>query len=746
MSAELGDFLHDARRFILRNRTVVDEAPLQLYSSALVFAPQESIIKKQFGGSVPSWIRRLPEMESHWSPVLQTLGANKHVMLQFSEDNKLLTSIARDNTVNLWDPVTGALLQSLPIQMSLFVALSRDHRFLATASGKCIDVWDIATGERVHVLPNATDLAYGAAFSPDGNVLASRWGSTIELWDVHAGVKLRTLRITPGIPCLLQYSLQFSSLPSERISVITFSSDGNLLAAEVGGTISVWDITGGEPERILESEAVCEGVFTFSPGANILAAACGEFIEIWKPDTEEIVHLQETYSRIAISLEFSADGKRLASSYETSSYDASTVILWDVERAKPLLSWSGVDVVYPNSLAFSGHNNLLAFPCRGSIKVVDCASANVLTEFAVEVDGVTDMAFSGDGKILASASAYSTVKTWDVTPATLQESGTRNNGIANAAVSSDGKLLVTVRTLAVKDTMIVWDLRRGERAQERSEVQDKTDVLVLAFSADNKSVGIRYSSGAVKVWDLVTNEINTLGRIPRPDPDNHYIAFSNHCKLLAVASANFVTLWDLTTGKARDPHYPRGNLISALTFSEDDELLAVGTYGVEADVKHMVFNTITGGEPVVIANTGCEVAALAFSRDCRHLMSVGRGIDGTPVSLWNATTGQCLQTIDIGHSFGGSPGPRDDAPCVETSLGIFRVPSCKGEESGHKLQCPVKLAFLRGWIVRDGERLLRIPLDYAPRDRRGVGPSFGGNTFAWVNPYGFAAVIEIECE
>ena len=36
----LSEFLHDAKRFILKNRQIANDAPLQLYCSGLIFAPR----------------------------------------------------------------------------------------------------------------------------------------------------------------------------------------------------------------------------------------------------------------------------------------------------------------------------------------------------------------------------------------------------------------------------------------------------------------------------------------------------------------------------------------------------------------------------------------------------------------------------------------------------------------------------------------------------------------------------------
>ena len=51
-------------------------APLQVYSSALVFALERSVIWRIFKGDMPRWITNLPIVELDWSPCLQTLTSH----------------------------------------------------------------------------------------------------------------------------------------------------------------------------------------------------------------------------------------------------------------------------------------------------------------------------------------------------------------------------------------------------------------------------------------------------------------------------------------------------------------------------------------------------------------------------------------------------------------------------------------------------------------------------------------------
>jgi len=92
------EFVYDAKRFALYNRPAIEQAPLQIYCSALVFVPVMSVVRKQFKDRVPRWMRRLPEVEKDWNALLQTLKGHSSGInaMAFSPDGKLLASASND--------------------------------------------------------------------------------------------------------------------------------------------------------------------------------------------------------------------------------------------------------------------------------------------------------------------------------------------------------------------------------------------------------------------------------------------------------------------------------------------------------------------------------------------------------------------------------------------------------------------------------------------------------------------------
>ena len=164
----------------------------------LIFAPNNSIIKRLFNGNLAAW-GQLPQVKENWSAEIQTLEGHSNWVssVAFSPDSQLLASSSSDSTVKLWDPTTGDLQKTLEGHSNRVwsLAFSPDSKLLASDSGdNTIKLWDPTTGELKRTLHGHSKPVWSLTFSPDSKLLASGSNdNTVKLWNPTTGELQKTL-------------------------------------------------------------------------------------------------------------------------------------------------------------------------------------------------------------------------------------------------------------------------------------------------------------------------------------------------------------------------------------------------------------------------------------------------------------------------------------------------------------------------------------------------------------------------
>jgi WD40 repeat protein len=103
------------------HKWAIENSPLQVYASALLFSPARSQIRILFKEEEPKWITIKPAMVDKWGACLQTLEGHSGSVnsVAFSHDSTRLASASYDRTVKIWDASSGACLQTLKISTVL---------------------------------------------------------------------------------------------------------------------------------------------------------------------------------------------------------------------------------------------------------------------------------------------------------------------------------------------------------------------------------------------------------------------------------------------------------------------------------------------------------------------------------------------------------------------------------------------------------------------------------------------------
>jgi WD40 repeat protein len=186
-------FLLDASRFVLRFVLILAEAPLQIYSSALLFSPEASIMRKAFVEQVSQAVRVLWRRDIEWDACRSVLeGHSKFVnAVVFSPDGHLVASASSDRTVRVWETATGQCRSVLEGHSGYIsaVVFSPDGQLVASASGdSTVRVWETATGQCRSVLEGHSDSVSAVVFSRDGQLVASAsYDSTVRVWETATG-------------------------------------------------------------------------------------------------------------------------------------------------------------------------------------------------------------------------------------------------------------------------------------------------------------------------------------------------------------------------------------------------------------------------------------------------------------------------------------------------------------------------------------------------------------------------------
>lgn len=263
--------------------------------------------------------------------------------LHFANDGATLSALCRDNTIRTWVVETGqlkaekkvsapgALLSAdrwaervdassvrvwdltadrqLQIMNSIAVnraALSSDGRWFATAdtAGRRVEVREMASGKKVHTLPDGIGGAAALRFSPDGGLLVStNYDNDVRIWKTSSGELVKKIEDLTG-----------------AMFAAEFTPDGrHLIMAGLDETVYIWDTKtfglirklGGHGETISALAISPDSKTLVTGGFDVLAERNPVKVVFWDLATGKILRTVRAPHRVA-SLAFSPNGKWVA--------------------------------------------------------------------------------------------------------------------------------------------------------------------------------------------------------------------------------------------------------------------------------------------------------------------------------------------------------------------------------------------------------------------------------------------------
>jgi WD40 repeat protein len=219
-SMKLCELVEDVQYFIRDFSYIADQAPLQLYASALIFAPKSSLVKSVFKDRMPKWIVLRPKVADDWEEESLVLEGHTGYLtaMTFSSSEEhlatgkkhLATCSRYDGTLRVWDCATGDCVLKIPGQehrRPFAISFSHNRQYLAAAfvqnryyqneSSLSALIYDVKTGKVIEDydsirarLYSHRDLHLRLAFGPKSSsmlYIAILYEGMLELWRTKPG-------------------------------------------------------------------------------------------------------------------------------------------------------------------------------------------------------------------------------------------------------------------------------------------------------------------------------------------------------------------------------------------------------------------------------------------------------------------------------------------------------------------------------------------------------------------------------
>ncbi|KAF7917018.1 uncharacterized protein EAE98_010449 [Botrytis deweyae] len=592
-TSELSAFLQDAKRFITRNIGMVANSPAQLYCSALVFAPEESLVKKAFKDLVLPGIKIRSKMEPTWSAELQTLDCGGGPF-SLSEDSILFASCCGGD-VKIWNRVTGILQNTITVDEIAVdaISFSKDGTLLAVSVPGFVDIWNAATWvlqsrlSHNHVIdacrwpPNYNRTL---SFSVEDGFLIFHKKTEVTVW--------RRCQ-DHGTAWNTEFNYEF---PSRIMNLANEYSNSRVLSAEflpdlqlllaIGTdlTIEFWRVENGDWISLGQIWG-CNCILSPN-GSSAVVVSWVQEICVWNLTTATLCqkHTLKDHSYLQrgnrwTGMTFSKNGKYFALISTSTTIEIWNSIDWTLQTT---LDYHFI----PSSVSFSRDNKLLALCSRdGVVGFWDLAVTILQEDLESHSQSLKTVNFSPNGNVIVCEASEGTTQLRDSIMWTVKQTlECPRSAVSQLSRYYDDFVVGSIPIDLWKhetrleehesvDKILPWTHHKsfsdnGRRSCVGLALAVSPNTGLVAISDCHERVGLFNTNNGAQI------ELHIGAAYPRICYDSKYLAFSLDSKILALGSwYGDIHLWETATALERFPQTLESSL------SSKDAIVAISSDG-----------------------------------------------------------------------------------------------------------------------------------------------------------------------
>ncbi|KAL7911740.1 hypothetical protein GGI35DRAFT_477440 [Trichoderma velutinum] len=696
---DIGNFLRDAKRFIQANIATFDKAPLQIYSSALIFSPEKSIVRNLFKSSIPTWLYSLPSMQSHWDPCLATFE-DQNVrgvdVITIHGGDRFLSYPGLEGEMKIWDARTLSCVAVYEDVVYKSVRVSSDgSEILYISRRKGLQIMDASTGSCIVEYSGHSGKILEAKFSADGQYVASGSNDgTLRIWDRASGETIsihdydpndQLLGFSPdGLTFLMISNYNSLRLLSSKVSGHMLTINGyegriqaavfspnsqRLVSIDSGGTIRFLDRFSGNTLAAKGAhEIINKGLLFFSDSVRLISAMRadvekGHVIGIWNTVKATCDSLLEGHRAAISDVVLSEDETKIASA----SYDKS-IRVWNVHAMICIAIYDGHAEGIRNLIYAADETLLVSEDKHGVFKVWDTSVEMQSTGIESHKSAILEVVFSPDKKKIATTSGDRTVRLWETAtgkcllmgrdhrifawvplmvpqdiPTAPFDHVMNSHGLfgwpRSVEFSADSSTILSSTENSKTSSIKLWNATNGSC---QSFFHESThSILSIAFSPDGTTITSTSRDGIMRYWDTATQKL--LGSF---GGETYSIASSIYAadgtQLIFACDDGVVRLYHLSTGDCKEMNERHDTPVKKVAISGNGSKLA--SYAVST-VKIWDVETLKCIATYTLSSdTTSDVSKILFSPDEQYLVVLYEA-GKIKIEILSVATGHCVDKL-----------------------------------------------------------------------------------------------------